>query len=174
MWVCHSVIGVWLDWQVPCCSSLAWVKLLMILVIVFIIIWWNKIFWMIMWMISGMVFICFIFHLLKKRVISTTFLWWSWLIMKIYWIWSRLWCILTLWKEGTLSICFRFCCFWSIYIVVIMFCKIISMWCLLFVWWFCYWSERWIIHLRIFLSTEGFTVDCMIVCCSVGLLILEL
>ena len=29
--------------------------------------------------------------------------------------------------KRNLSICFRFCCFWSIYIVVIMFCKIFSM-----------------------------------------------
>ena len=35
--------------------------------------------------------------------------------------------------EKFLNSAFRFCCFWSIYIVVIMFCKIISMLCLLFV-----------------------------------------
>ena len=157
--------NVWLSNTVRT-RSLAWIKSITILVIVFFIIWWKRISCIIRRLISGMVFICIFFILLKTWVILILFLWGSWLIIKVYWIWSCLWYILTFWKEVVLSICFRrFCCFWSIYIVVILFCKIISMWCLLFVWWFIYWSECWIIHLQIFLGNRGFycgLYDCLL------------
>ena len=102
-------------------------------------------------------------------VIFTSILCKPWLIVKIFLVWNWLWYMLTLcvWI-GRLTIHIRiFRCFWPIYIVIIMLCKIIFMWCSLFIWWLCCWSKCLIIRFWVFWATEGFTVECMVVCFNV-------
>ena len=118
-------------------------------------------------LISSIVFIRF-FVLLEKWVIFSSMLCTSWLIVKIYWVWSWLWYILTFRVWIALSIHNRrICCFWIIYIVIIMFCEVISMWCFLFIWWFCFWLKCSVILLWVFLSNRGFycgLYDCLWLC----------
>ena len=68
-----------------------------------------------------------------------------------------------------LVVCTRgFSYLWSIYVVVIMFCKIISVERLLFFCWFRHWSDCLISICVYFGTTEGFTVDCDVTCGNVG------
>ena len=156
MFLCIWFKNIWLAYVVRV-RSLVMIKLWIILIIIIFIIWWKIIRCIKRCLMFISVCCFFNFDFAEKMdnfrfgLVKLVGNYWN------YWVWWCLLEILSVQKWMILCICLRvFSCLWSIYIVIITFCKIISSECSLFLRWFCHWSKCLVIHMWIFWNNGGF------------------